>query len=182
MLAARHARSLIIALLLSPLPTSARAVRSTERTGASRRYAGGERPRRAWCDGGARSPRSRPGLDSVATGALAHVDAPHNLARHLTGNRPTPRTSCRRRGARALRAQHQFMPGSNLKAWLFRILRNTFLSRYRRQRHDPTVGGLDTVEVGAPDAGSEAWLIRRRRARATAQGRGGGDRGSADGH
>jgi RNA polymerase sigma-70 factor (ECF subfamily) len=98
-------------------------------------------------------------LDSVATGALAYVDALHNLARYLTGNEADAEDLVQETYARALRAQHQFMPGSNLKAWLFRILRNTFLSRYRRQRHDPTVGGLDTVEVGAPDAGGGAWLF-----------------------
>jgi RNA polymerase sigma-70 factor (ECF subfamily) len=98
-------------------------------------------------------------LDSVATGALAYVDALHNLARYLTGNEADAEDLVQETYARALRAQHQFMPGSNLKAWLFRILRNTFLSRYRRQRHDPTVGGLDTVEVGTPKAGSEAWLL-----------------------
>ena len=95
----------------------------------------------------------------MATGALAYVDALHNLARYLTGNEADAEDLVQETYARALRAQHQFMPGSNLKAWLFRILRNTFLSRYRRQRHDPTVGGLDTVEVETPDAGSEAWLL-----------------------
>ena len=98
-------------------------------------------------------------MDSVATGALAYVDALHNLARYLTGNEADAEDLVQETYARALRAQHQFMPGSNLKAWLFRILRNTFLSRYRRQRHDPTPGGLDTVEVETPDAGSEAWLL-----------------------
>jgi len=98
-------------------------------------------------------------LNSVATGALAYVDALHNLARYLTGNEADADDLVQETYVRALRAQHQFMPGSNLKAWLFRILRNTFVSLYRRQRHDPTVGGLDTVEVGTPDAGSEAWLL-----------------------
>jgi RNA polymerase sigma-70 factor (ECF subfamily) len=98
-------------------------------------------------------------LNSVATGALAYVDALHNLARYLTGNEADADDLVQETYVRALRAQHQFTPGSNLKAWLFRILRNTFVSLYRRQRHDPTVGGLDTVEVGTPDAGSEAWLL-----------------------
>ena len=93
-------------------------------------------------------------MDSVAAGALAYVDALHNLARYLTGNESDAEDLVQETYARALRAQHQFMPGSNLKAWLFRILRNTFLSRYRRQRHDPTVGGLDTVEVERPTRGA----------------------------
>jgi RNA polymerase sigma-70 factor, ECF subfamily len=46
--------------------------------------------------------------------------------------------------ARAL-AHSQSFRGGNLKAWLFRILRNTFVDLYRRQRNNPTQGGFDTV-------------------------------------
>ena len=60
--------------------------------------------------------------------------------------------------ARALSAAHQFTPGTNLKAWLFRILRNTFLSHHRHERHNPTVGGLDTVVAVAPSPESARWL------------------------
>ena len=90
--------------------------------------------------------------------ALAYADTLHNLARYLTGNATDAEDLVQETYTRALRAASQFTPGTNLKAWLFRILRNTFISLYRRQRHDPTVGGLDTVNPNEQDATEGEWL------------------------
>ncbi len=89
--------------------------------------------------------------------ALAYADALYNLARYLTGNEPDAEDLVQETYAHALGAAGQFVPGTNLKAWLFRILRNAFTSRYRRQRHDPTVGGLDTVDPHGREAAAAAW-------------------------
>jgi RNA polymerase sigma-70 factor, ECF subfamily len=90
--------------------------------------------------------------------ALAYADTLHNLARYLTGNATDAEDLVQETYTRALRAASQFTPGTNLKAWLFRILRNAFISLYRRQRHDPTVGGLDTVNPNQHDATEGEWL------------------------
>jgi RNA polymerase sigma-70 factor (ECF subfamily) len=91
--------------------------------------------------------------DRVALGreALAYADTLHNLARYLTRNPSDAEDLVQETYARALRGAAQFTPGTNLKAWLFRILRNTFVSLYRRQRADPTVGGLDAVDLAGAD-------------------------------
>lgn len=90
--------------------------------------------------------------------ALAYADTLHNLARYLTGNEADAEDLVQEAYAHALKAADQFTPGTNLKAWLFRILRNTFISLYRRQRHNPTVGGLDTVAPSAQGPAHEQWL------------------------
>jgi len=90
--------------------------------------------------------------------ALAYADTLHNLARYLTGNEADADDLVQETYARAIKAADQFTPGTNLKAWLFRILRNTFISAYRRQRHNPTVGGLDTIDPVAQGPGHEEWL------------------------
>ena len=39
--------------------------------------------------------------------------------------------------AKAYAGFHQFTPGTNLRAWLHRILSNTFINNYRRKRREP---------------------------------------------
>ena len=97
-------------------------------------------------------------MSAMANEALAYVDALHNLARHLTRNQEDAEDLVQETYARAIRAERQFTPGTNLKAWLFRILRNTFVSSYRRRRRDPTVGGLDPLEAESAGALDQAWL------------------------
>ncbi len=88
---------------------------------------------------------------------LAYADALFNLARYLTGNDTDAEDLVQETYAHALQAIGQFTPGTNLKAWLFRILRNNFISQYRRQRRNPTVGGLDTLDPHGEETGSGAW-------------------------
>jgi RNA polymerase sigma-70 factor, ECF subfamily len=90
--------------------------------------------------------------------ALAYADALYNLARYLAKNETDAEDLVQETYSRALRAAAQFTPGTNLKAWLFRILRNTFISQYRRQSNNPTVGGLDTVVPPAPRPSDIGWL------------------------
>jgi len=98
------------------------------------------------------------GAGNLGREALAYVDALHNLARYLAGSVQDAEDLVQETYVRALQADQQFTPGTNLKAWLFRILRNTFIDQYRRRRNDPTIGGLDTVDPVAQDAAHEDWL------------------------
>jgi RNA polymerase sigma-70 factor (ECF subfamily) len=47
---------------------------------------------------------------------------------------------------RAYRGFHQFEPGTNLRAWLYRILMNTFINTYRKKQREPQTVSDDEVE------------------------------------
>jgi RNA polymerase sigma-70 factor (ECF subfamily) len=88
--------------------------------------------------------------EAVGREALAYADGLYNLARYLTKNESDAEDLVQETYGRALKSAAQFTPGTNLKAWLFRILRNAFVSHYRRERHNPITGGLDTVSPRLP--------------------------------
>ncbi len=81
--------------------------------------------------------QAREGEASFGAQLLTHADALYNFARYLTRDAALAEDLVQDAFARALDAQAQFSSGSNLKAWLFRILRNAFLDRRRRERKSP---------------------------------------------
>ncbi len=52
---------------------------------------------------------------------------------------------------RALRCFDQFRPGTNVKQWLFRIMFNLFVDRYRRRMHEMPLELADAHELPAPE-------------------------------
>jgi RNA polymerase sigma-70 factor (ECF subfamily) len=92
-----------------------------------------------------------------AAEALAHADVLYRLALHLAHDRADAEDLVQETFVRALRAWGSFAGGTDLRAWLLRILRNTFLDRERQARRHPTDGELDEQ---SPDvaAASDAWL------------------------
>jgi RNA polymerase sigma-70 factor, ECF subfamily len=84
---------------------------------------------------------------------LAHTEALYNHARHLTGNDAEAEDLVQEAALRALANARDYRAG-NLKAWLFRILRNAFIDARRKRRPEQPLGELDVVD------GGEAELLR----------------------
>jgi RNA polymerase sigma-70 factor (ECF subfamily) len=66
--------------------------------------------------------------------------------------------------AKAYAAFHQFRPGTNLRAWLHRILANTFINGYRKRRREPVIGG--DLEAWQLPAGALAPAVQSAEAEA----------------
>ncbi len=70
--------------------------------------------------------------------ALAHLDALYASALRLTKNERDAEDLVQDTCMRAYRFFDKFERGTNIKAWLFRILTNTFINRYRRKVKERT--------------------------------------------
>jgi RNA polymerase sigma-70 factor (ECF subfamily) len=80
------------------------------------------------------TPRRAAGADDFAATVMPHRDELLGAALRYTRNRADAEDLVQDTMARALAAWSRFEPGSNCRAWLFRILFNGFISGYRRRR------------------------------------------------
>ncbi len=71
--------------------------------------------------------------------ALVHLDALYNFAVYLSRNGHDADDLVQETYLRAFRFAHQFEPGTNLRAWLFQILMNTFRTFYRHRGREPVI-------------------------------------------
>jgi RNA polymerase sigma-70 factor (ECF subfamily) len=69
--------------------------------------------------------------------ALALSDQVYRVARHLVGSREEAEDLVQETYARAFRSWRSFTPGTNLRAWLLRILTNLNIDRGRRIQRQP---------------------------------------------
>jgi RNA polymerase sigma-70 factor (ECF subfamily) len=76
--------------------------------------------------------------------ALELSDQVYRVARRLAGSREEAEDLVQQTYERAFRSWQQFTPGTNLRAWLLRILTNLNIDRGRRQQRTPQTTSLDT--------------------------------------
>jgi RNA polymerase sigma-70 factor (ECF subfamily) len=84
--------------------------------------------------------------DPFETEALAFLDALYRTALRMTRSEAEAEDLVQETYIKAFRHRDQFTPGTNLKAWLFRILTNTFINQYRRKAARPETTELDDVD------------------------------------
>ena len=84
---------------------------------------------------------------------LDHLDALYGVAFRMTKEAASAEDLVQDTILKAVRARQQYQPGTNLKAWLLRILTNTFINRHRR-------GGLERDVLEGPDAAplADRWI------------------------
>jgi RNA polymerase sigma-70 factor (ECF subfamily) len=75
--------------------------------------------------------------------ALALSDQVYRVARHLVGSREEAEDLMQETYARAFRSWRSFQPGTNLRAWLLRILTNLNIDRGRRRQRTPDMQPLE---------------------------------------
>lgn len=83
------------------------------------------------------------------------------FARSLTRNASEADDLVQETLLRALSSLHQFRPGTNMKAWLFRIERNVFYTNYRKRHREGTVLSKEVEDIPWVEAPQE-WLIKAR--------------------
>ncbi len=99
--------------------------------------------------GSAARPARDPGTSMQFAEALGYMRQLHAKASRMTRNHSDAEDLVQETYARAFASFHQFKEGTNLRAWLNRILTNTFISSYRKRQREPvlTTAGLEDWQI-----------------------------------
>ncbi len=93
--------------------------------------------------------------------ATALLDPLYNFACWLCGDRDEASDVVQESFAKALKAIGGFQQGTNFRAWMFKIVRNTFLSSRTSLEHRSTVQEEESLDAAVTQETPESLLIRR---------------------
>jgi RNA polymerase sigma-70 factor (ECF subfamily) len=103
--------------------------------------------------------------------ALELSEQVYRVARRLVGSRDDAEDLVQQTYERAFRSWRQYTPGTNLRAWLLRILTNLNIDRGRRQQRTPQTTSIDEagdyflynrLEASAPDGNPDSDRVLER--------------------
>jgi RNA polymerase sigma-70 factor, ECF subfamily len=103
--------------------------------------------------------------------ALELSEQVYRVARRLVGSRDDAEDLVQQTYERAFRSWRQYTPGTNLRAWLLRILTNLNIDRGRRQQRTPQTTSIDEagdyflynrLEASAPDGNADSERVLER--------------------
>jgi RNA polymerase sigma-70 factor (ECF subfamily) len=84
--------------------------------------------------------------DTFAAEAMQYAPQLYSAAMRMTRNRADAEDLVQETYLRAYRSFHTFQEGTNLRAWLFRILTNTYINSYRAKQRRPQETELGEIE------------------------------------
>jgi len=79
--------------------------------------------------------------DEFEREAMPHMDILYNYALRMTGNADDAKDLVQETFLKAFRFWDKYEKGTNIRAWLFRIMKNSYINRYRKETKEP-----DTVD------------------------------------
>lgn len=97
--------------------------------------------------------RPTPTVDSFEVELLGYLDSMYAVSCRMTKSASEAEDLVQDTVVRAMRGRAQFEPGTNLKAWLLRILTNTFINRYKRVGVE-----RDVLDGPYADSLTESWV------------------------
>jgi RNA polymerase sigma-70 factor (ECF subfamily) len=100
----------------------------------------------AGASGGAAQESERERTERFERDALGFLDQMYSAALRMTRNPADAEDLVQETYAKAYASFHQFREGTNLKAWLYRILTNSFINSYRKKQREPLRSGSEEIE------------------------------------
>src|SRR4051795_5736558 len=96
--------------------------------------------------------------------AMPYIDQLYAAGMRMTRNPADAQDLVQETFVKAFSAFRQFQQGTNLKAWLYRILTNTFINTYRKKQRDPYHGTIDELEdwqLGSAESATATGTVGR---------------------
>ncbi len=77
---------------------------------------------------------------------LPHMDILYNYAVRMTGSREDAADLVQETYLKAYRFWDKYEKGTNIRAWLFRILKNSYINRYRKEKREPSTVNYEDIQ------------------------------------